>query len=508
MKLLRGNGALIKQTLVVMSVGFILPGVSRAADPAGEIEVQDVWGRSLNKVGVTLVDWEGQLANPAVRLTLRPPARAVFPVTFHLSANSPRLYFDDLGTRSSVGADGPRKTVSALDKDARPAVHLAIFPDRDGKDEDYTLTIQCTDFKGEHETLRVPIHVVDQDKKLPDPPPFKITVDFSQDKTEFFKDARARAIVQQAADDWAYFFDGSGLDPVRAGDEATLIWSRQGFVSPTTVRNAAAYTGYLLYAYGIEGAELRSGGEGSRQGGFQAIQGKSLNLRRSGGLEVEVRGNYNRLGWFYTTGDDDWWKSANRGNEPNDLYSIVHHEIGHALIFNPAYPRFAAFKKAGRVDDSAVKAWLGTAPKIDRADHLDGTTDPASRRGAFGYEYHGDMPKRRWPITKTDLLVAQAIGYRLRPTSAFEPLTAKAKHEPKGTVGRPFQSTLAIRGGLPPYFCSVAEGKLPPGLAIDSFTGEVTGVPSEAGVFDVKVQVRDHPKSEGVIIPMRIEIGR
>ncbi|HEV2950269.1 MAG TPA: Ig domain-containing protein, partial [Gemmataceae bacterium] len=120
----------------------------------------------------------------------------------------------------------------------------------------------------------------------------------------------------------------------------------------------------------------------------------------------------------------------------------------------------------------------------------------------------GDMPKRRWLITKTDLLVAQAIGYRLRPTSPFEPLTAKAKHEPKGTVGRPFQSTLAIRGGLPPYFCSVAEGKLPPGLAIDSFTGEVTGVPSEAGVFDVKVQVRDHPKSEGVIIPMRIEIGR
>jgi hypothetical protein len=520
------------QISAVIALFLISPQGLLAADSAHGLEVQDIWGRSLNKVGVTLVDWEGYLANPAVRLTLRPPADAVFPVTFHLAADGPRLYFDDQGSRSRVGAEGPRKDVLAADKGSRPAVYLVIFPDRDDKHEDYTLTVTCTDSKRSEQTLHVPIHVIDQDRKPSASQPFKITVDFSQDQTGFFKDARARAIVQQAADDWAYFFDGTDFDPVPANEEATLIWSRKGFVSPTTVHNATGYTGFLLYAYGIESPELRSGGEGSRQGGFQSAKGKTLDLRRSGGLEVEVRGNYNRLGWFYTASDDDWWKSANLRNEPNDLYSIVHHEIGHALIFNPAYPRFARFKQAGAADDAAVRAWLGAAAKIDRADHLVGTVDPASRRGAFGYEYHGDMPQRRWLITKSDLLVAQAIGYRLRKTSAFEPLTvrrfrggeapaephppareedrppAKADQELKGRVGRPCRVAIDIRGGLPPYYCSLAEGNLPPGLALDSFTGEVAGVPTEAGVFVVAVQVRDDPKSKGVRVPLRIEISK
>ena len=40
-----------------------------------------------------------------------------------------------------------------------------------------------------------------------------------------------------------------------------------------------------------------------------------------------------------------------------------------------------------------------------------GTVDPASRRGAFGHEYHGEMPHGRWLITKLDLLCARAVGF-------------------------------------------------------------------------------------------------
>ena len=83
---------------------------------------------------------------------------------------------------------------------------------------------------------------------------------------------------------------------------------------------------------------------------------------------------------------------------------------------------FGNFKTAGTVNDAAVVAYHGSAPAIDASDHLNGSLDRLSRKGAFGYEYFGDVPARRWTITKLDLLVAQAIGYTLRATSAFAPL--------------------------------------------------------------------------------------
>lgn len=48
-----------------------------------------------------------------------------------------------------------------------------------------------------------------------------------------------------------------------------------------------------------------------------------------------MQGNYNTLGWLVTLADRDWWQATNHGAVKNDLYSIAHHEIGHALIFNP-----------------------------------------------------------------------------------------------------------------------------------------------------------------------------
>jgi hypothetical protein len=130
------------------------------------------------------------------------------------------------------------------------------------------------------------------------------------------------------------------------------------------ITNANEYRGFLLYAYVIRNElvdsnaklprdwvlrkrdptarMIRSGGESSPFGGFQVAAGRQTSIRRSGGLEIEVQGNYNTKGWL--------------------------------VIF-----------------------------------------------GAFGNEYHGQMPGGRWLITKLDLLYAQAIGYELRGTSAFKP---------------------------------------------------------------------------------------
>src|SRR2546426_9873941 len=71
--------------------------------------VQDIFGRALNQRGITLVDWDGVLANPLLKFYLFPPTNGVLPGTATLSANGARLYFD---LPSSVSASGPAKTIS------------------------------------------------------------------------------------------------------------------------------------------------------------------------------------------------------------------------------------------------------------------------------------------------------------------------------------------------------------------------------------------------------------
>jgi hypothetical protein len=274
------------------------------------------------------------------------------------------------------------------------------------------------------------------------------------------------------------------------------------------VRNERQYAGYLLYAYGIDGPQIRSGGEPSRLGGFQRQGGQALPIRRSGGYEAEIKGNYNTKGWLVDLGDADWWKATNLGDVPNDLESIAHHEIGHALIFNPANTAFAAARLFGRLRDNRLRAYLGSDPAIDRSDHLAGTIDPASRRGAFGNEYHGRTSFGRWQITKTDLLAAQAVGYRLRETSAFAPVRLYTDSLPDGKTSAPYAARLRATGGIPFYQWEITAGSLPVGLSLDSFTGEVRGTPKRSGTYELTARVRDYDaKSAGASRTLRIRIA-
>ncbi len=58
-------------------------------------------------------------------------------------------------------------------------------------------------------------------------------------------------------------------------------------------------------------------------------------------------GNLNTLGWNASLSDEEWWKATNVSSVQNDLYSIALREIGHALVFNPAYDEFAKYKEEG-----------------------------------------------------------------------------------------------------------------------------------------------------------------
>lgn len=469
---------------------------------AAEVAVEDIFGRRLNEHGLVLVDWEGQIANPAIKFFVVPPEDAVFPARAVLTSSQPRIYFN---LPSEITPQGSRKVVEFGKREKLPVL-VSVFSNLEGEDQDHALQLEFQDARGRKHVLTLPCHVVDQDKK--DQQGFPITIDFSQDRTGFFKDEKKRHVATQAAGDWMYFFEPLRLDRVPVGKERTFIWDADSFQKGRHVANAQEYTGYLLYAYGIQTDELRSGGEPSRDGGFQSQKGKQLSIRRSGGVEIETRGNFNTKGWLVRLADAEFWKATNLADVENDLYSIAHHEIGHSLIFNDANPLFGKAKKMGKLVDPALKEYLRADPRVDKVDHLQGTIDPASRRGAFGYEYFGDMPYCRWQITKLDLLCAQAIGYPLRKTSPFVPLKFDPKAAPAGTVGKEYSAKPRATGGIPFYNWDVTAGSLPAGLRLDSFSGVISGVPAKAGVFEFTIRVRDYDENAaGQSRKLRLEIG-
>jgi hypothetical protein len=116
---------------------------------------------------------------------------------------------------------------------------------------------------------------------------------------------------------------------------------------------------------------------------------------------VEQWGNYNSLAWTISAHEDEWWRATNLGDVPNDLYSIAHHELGHALAFNQAYDDFVILKEQGQVTIPTVSNYHGGNMAIDDTDHFPGAVDRASRRGAFGNEYDGEMPQGRWTRYQT-----------------------------------------------------------------------------------------------------------
>ena len=456
----------------------------RQASPL-DVIVADRFGRAVNGTGITLVDWEGYIANPAMKYTVKAPS-GVTTTRVILSSSEQRVYFN---LPSWNGAEGPRKELNLSGTSSQAEFYISIFPDRDGLDETHSLTVEYRDSKSRRHTQSIDIHVIDQD--VPSGAfDFDITLDFSQDQTMLSNDSAVRETVQQAADDWAYFIDDMDLDQVSSGQEESWIWDSRGYShGGKPVRNKMSYTGFLLYAYGVHDG---NGGQPSYRS-YQSSNGVRLPLRRSGNTSIDTRGNYNTLGWMTSLPDEEWWKGTNFGDVQNDLYSIIFHEIGHALVFNPGYDEFAKFKELGYIKDATVRAYYGKYPAISPGlpDHLPDTIDPASRRGAYGNEYGGEMPPGRWIITKGHLLIAQAIGYTLRETSPFISLSITAASLPEGTSGTSYSYTATVSGGTPAYHWSIESGTLPEGLSIDSFTGTISGTPSQQGTFDFTLSVSD-----------------
>jgi hypothetical protein len=60
-----------------------------------------------------------------------------------------------------------------------------------------------------------------------------------------------------------------------------------------------------------------------------------------------------------------------------------------------------------------------------------------------------------------------------------------------GRVGKNYHASVRIKGGLGPFNWSITSGALPPGLSFNTATGAITGIPTQAGMFPLTVQVTD-----------------
>src|SRR5215207_2043721 len=125
-----------------------------------DVAIEDVFGRRLNEHGLILVDWEGQIANPAIKFFIVPPEDAAFPARAVLTSKEPRVYFN---LPSEIGAEGPRKVVVFKNREKVPVL-ASIFPDREGKDRDLDLQIDFEDASGRKQVLKLRCHVIDQDR--------------------------------------------------------------------------------------------------------------------------------------------------------------------------------------------------------------------------------------------------------------------------------------------------------------------------------------------------------
>ncbi|MDA8065279.1 MAG: Ig domain-containing protein [Thermaerobacter sp.] len=89
------------------------------------------------------------------------------------------------------------------------------------------------------------------------------------------------------------------------------------------------------------------------------------------------------------------------------------------------------------------------------------------------------------------LLAAGACASRTPPAAATPSLVVITKDVSKATVGQPYSRTLEAAGGAPPYRWRLAQGRLPSGISLGTSSGDLTGVPAQAGVFSFTVAVTD-----------------
>jgi hypothetical protein len=473
---------------------------------ANELSVVDIFGRELNGYGIELVDWQGYIANPYVKLTVKPPSSAVYPVTVTLRAQgSSRLMMDLPSTLSATGA---AKTLTFNNASEQKNFLLEIAPDRDGgrgSIENYTLSMQIRENNGTTRTQSVPIRVLDQDDNVDSS--FPLVFDYRFDTiNHYFDDPGIRTAAERAIKDYFYFLDIQPFDTVPAGDEVSFV-PNDNFNGNTTVSNNAPFTGEWIFLRGLNGPY--STGWSSNNGKYHKINGVNApgNLHRSIGTALDF---YDNTTVFTSIADDDWYKTDL--SQVTDVYGLIMHEFGHGFAYSDSWPGMRSYVNTNGVNDAEVIAYQGHAVKLDSSYHIPGDQASWDRLSGQSGGWTHLFPTRRWLPTKLYLLIAENAGWKLNKNlTPFLAPSVTTASLPNGTKGQSYAAQLAAKGGVPFYDWTLESGSLPPGLSLNRFTGQISGTispsaPQSSYTFTVKLRDYDE-QSAPVLKTFTLSLG-
>jgi len=477
-----------------------LPGSSTEAHAAAasEASVMDIYGRELNSYGIELVDWQGYIANPYVKLTVKPPAAAVYPVTITLQAQgSSRLMMD---LPSTISAAGATKVLTFNNASEQKNFLLEIAPDRvggPGSIENYTLSMQIRENNGATRTQSLPIRVLDQDDNQDTT--FPLVFDYRYDTVNhIFDDPGIKTAAERAIKDWFYFLDIQPFDTVPAGDETNIV-PNDNFNGNTYVSNNAPFNGEWIFLRGLNGPY--STGWSSNNGKYHKLNGVNApgNLHRSLGAALDF---YDNATVFTSINDDDWYKTDL--SQVTDVYGLIMHEFGHGFAYSDSWAGMVSYVGSSGANDSEVIAYQGRAVPLDTSYHIPGDQQYWDRISGQSAGWSSSFPTRRWMLTKLTLLIAENAGWKLNKNlTPFLAPSIVTSTLANGTKGSAYNQQLKASGGVPFYDWTLSSGSLPPGLTLDRFTGAISGTiastaPQSSYTFTVKL--RDYDEASAPVL--------
>jgi hypothetical protein len=108
-----------------------------------------------------------------------------------------------------------------------------------------------------------------------------------------------------------------------------------------------------------------------------------------------------------------------------------------------------------------------------------------------------DPPSEPWCVPRK--------SQRLFTVEVVTALAITTTSAPPATIDTPYSLALRAAGGGGGRTWSIASGKLPPGLTLNSSTGAITGSPTVAGVYEFRVRVSDGSRlgTRQLTIPVR-----
>jgi hypothetical protein len=87
------------------------------------------------------------------------------------------------------------------------------------------------------------------------------------------------------------------------------------------------------------------------------------------------------------------------------------------------------------------------------------------------------------------LLATWGCGATMQSAASAHGLTLPSTL-PSGRIGKAYSTVLSVRGGTAPYRF-VLKGTLPAGLTLNTQTGNIFGIPTHAGTFELRISVTD-----------------